>query len=405
MKNSQTILLDISETREELNGLVSKSEMSSEEEQKMQSLTEKIQGLEKRYRAAVVAEDTDSEQNGTETETSTETIELNKLREAVSVGEIINAQLETRSVEGETAEYLQEKGLASNQVPIEILTPGTFNVPNAKLETRATDAPGDVQTNQQMFLDAMFPQSVAQFMGVRFDTVEAGESVYPVLVTNSVPDSVAKRGNVDDTDASFSANVLSPKRVQRSFKFAMEDKAKFPMMEEALRQNLNDAIASGIDRAALLSNDGLLNFGNDPDDDNAVTATTEYLSRVISGVDGRYAANANMVRVLFGAKTYEKIKTLLLANGDSDDLEMQLLKSGVQTRVSAHVPDPAANIQKFVVSRSMGRAVVGIWDAITILSDPYSSSQTGEIRLTAIALIAYAMLDANGYLRFTAKLA
>ena len=54
-------------------------------------------------------------------------------------------------------------------------------------KTRAvTPAPGDVGTNQQPIIPAVFPQSCAAFLGVDMPTVGVGEAVFPVLTTSAV---------------------------------------------------------------------------------------------------------------------------------------------------------------------------------------------------------------------------
>ena len=64
----------------------------------------------------------------------------------------------------------------------------------------------------------VFPDSVAAFLGVDMPTVGVGEAVYPVLTKAPTLLAHPPRTSVqDETTGSFSADILSPSRLQAAF--------------------------------------------------------------------------------------------------------------------------------------------------------------------------------------------
>ena len=80
-----------------------------------------------------------------------------------------------------------------------------------------TPAPGDVGHSQQPIIPGVFPQACAAFLGVDMPTVGVGEPVFPVLTQNADAHTPAENAAAAETTGSFSADVLSPARIQASF--------------------------------------------------------------------------------------------------------------------------------------------------------------------------------------------
>ena len=86
------------------------------------------------------------------------------------------------------------------------------------LETRAvTPAPANVGQVQQSIVPYVFPQSAAMFLGVDMPSVPVGEAVFPVLTKTLDVRTPAESADADETTGAFSADVLSPSRVQAAF--------------------------------------------------------------------------------------------------------------------------------------------------------------------------------------------
>ena len=89
-------------------------------------------------------------------------------------------------------------------------------------------------------------------------TVSTGDAVFPVLSTNADVGVPAENAAQSETTGSFAADVLSPGRLQASFFYSREDRARFSGMDAALRSNLSDALSDALDKQILVGTEGLL---------------------------------------------------------------------------------------------------------------------------------------------------
>ncbi len=122
--------------------------------------------------------------------------------------------------DGAMAELQKERGLRSNEFSARQLL---------NLEKRAvTPAHGDVGQTQQPILPYVFPASVAGFLGVDMPVVGVGEPVFPVLTSTLTVGTPAENAAQAETTGAFSADVLSPGRLQASFFYSREDAPDSP---------------------------------------------------------------------------------------------------------------------------------------------------------------------------------
>ena len=266
---SHKLTIELSEKRERLNVLLEKSELSSEEKEERGKITSRLIEIEPEIRSAIVAENAEGIKN-----TTGEDAEMRSLVSRADSGNIFQSVIEHRATSGAEKEIQDHFKLNGNQIPLEML--------RGEPEIRAvTPAPTDVQTNQQPIIPGVFPQSCAAFLGVDMPTVGTGEAVFPVLTTNAVTDTPAENatpsGTGIDSDGfttgSFSAEVLSPSRIQAAFFWSREDQARFSGLSESLRMNLSDALADALDAEIIAGTNGLLT-GTNLANNNASAVTT-----------------------------------------------------------------------------------------------------------------------------------
>ena len=271
----------------------------------------------------------------------------------------------------------------------------------ADLETRAvTPAPANVGQNQQPIIPGVFPQSVAAFLGVDMPTVPVGEAIFPVLTTNATVHTPAEGADAAETTGSFAADVLSPGRIQASFFYSREDRARFAGMGESLRQNLNDALGDALDKEVVAGTNGLLTSTNLANHNvNAVTDFAAYLSSLAYGrVDGTYAAMTGDLRIVMGAGTYAHAGGVYRNNSVDRTALDRLMDVTGGVRVSAHVPAVASNKQNAVIRRGLRRDMVApIWDGVTLIDDEVTKAKSGEIVITAVMLYAVKILRTAGF--------
>ena len=379
----------MSTTREALNALLAMDELTEDQRADMATFSTRMQQLEVEARAAILAED---ETTITRTDVvDGEARELRSLIDRANIGEIFEAALEHRQTVGPEAELQTHYRLSANAIPL------------ALLETRAvTAAPGQVAQNQAAIVPGVFPQSCAQFLNVDMPTVATGDSVFPVLSKNADVGVPAENAAQSETTGSFAADVLSPGRLQASFFYSREDRARFSGMDAALRSNLSDALSDALDKQILVGTEGLLT-GTKLANHN-VTAVTSYANyRAELGyarVDGTFAGSVGDIRIVMGASTYGHCAGVFRSANAGDRAALEdLMGVTAGVRVSAHVPAATgAHKQEVVIRLGMRRDMVApIWEGVTLIPDEITKAGSGQIVLTAVMLHAVKILRADGF--------
>lgn len=228
-----------------------------------------------------------------------------------------------------------------------------------------------------------------------------GEQTYSVLTKTLDVNTPAENADSDETTGSFSADVLSPSRVQAAFFYSRESRAKFAGMDEALRTNLSEGLNDGLDKQILAGTNGLLT-GTNLTNNNVTTNDTfdSYLNNLCwNQIDGRYASMPSDLYLLLGAASLKDIgQTYRNTSVDRSALDRLMeLTSGV--RVSAHVPVPATNRQNAIIRRGMSvSAVSPVWEGPTLIPDEITKAKSGEVVITAVLLYAMKVLRKGGSL-------
>ena len=175
-------------------------------------------------------------------------------------------------------------------------------------------------------------------------------------------------------------------------------------MDEALRMNLSDGLADGLDRQILVGTNGLFSGTNLPN--NAAAAVTTFAqykaSLAYARVDGRYASGVGDLRVVMGSGTYTHAATAYRGTGnaasDQDSSLDVLMRVTAGVMVSAHVPIVASSKQNAVVRLGMRRDMVApIWEGISLIPDEITMAKQGQIVITAVMLHAVKILRKGGF--------
>ena len=390
MLQSQTIQIRQSELRASIRTLLDKSETTDVEKTELSSLRKEQDASEAKLREAISTE-------GVEATVKTEKPEdreLVQLTERSNLGSILMAAVEHRATGGPELELQQHHGLSSNQIPLDLL--------RLRPEERAvTPAPTSTETLQDPIVLPVFADSAGAFLGVHQPTVDMGDAVYPVLTSRpTVGGPYTDSTDVAETTGAFDSELLAPSRIQASFFWKRTDSARFPTMEASLRMALNSGLAEKSDFEIINGAKGLLNGSNLANHNvSAVTSFANYLSNFCFGrVDGRYATDLSMLRVLMGAPTFAHCGTVYRStDADFTALDSIMEKtSGV--KVSAHVPAVASKRQNAVIRMGMRRDLVQpIWNGVSIIVDEVTRSGKGEIEISAIMLLATQIVRGEGF--------
>ena len=204
MTPTQKIQLRMSEKREELRGLGLVTDDDKDKIATATRLNDELKGHEVELRAAIEAEDTDS--------TTPETREWAALNDSFDLGEMFTNVTEHRASDGAIGEVQKERGLGANDIPTEML-----------MEKRAvTPAPANTGRTQTEITGFVFPQSVAAFMSIPSPIVPVGDTAFPVLTSDPAAGVPAENAAQAETTGAFSADVLTPGRIQASFFWSRE---------------------------------------------------------------------------------------------------------------------------------------------------------------------------------------
>ena len=382
MTPSQKIQMKMSETREKVNDLATaQSEADISQRDKFAA---ELKAQEAELRAAIEADGTAS--------TSPETREWADLNSRFNLGEMFTNVIEHRVSSGPIAEVQAERGLAANAIPTEIL-----------MEKRAvTPAPAAVGQNQSQITGYVFPQSVAAFLGIPSDMVPVGDATFPVLTSDPAAGTPGENNAQTETTGAFTADVLTPSRIQASFFWSREDQNRMAGMGDALREALQGGIADKLDSEIMVGTNGLLTSQNLPNHNaSSVTGFSDYVSDFgYSRVDGRYAASGADLRLVLGSATFAHAGGQY-RHANADDVALDRLTEitgGV--RVSAHVPAVSGNKQNVLIRLGMRRDMVApVWGAVTLIPDEITKAANGQIVLTAVLLHAVKILRTGGFFK------
>ena len=394
MTRRQKLELRASEIRTRLAELGGAEELTDELRGELDKLRTEYGDTERKIGALTVSEDKPEV-----AEQGSEARELAALIADANVGNIFEATIEHRSTDGREAELQAHYGLAANAIPLALL-----------IEHRAvTPAPADVGQMQSEIIPGVFPMSCAAFLHVDMPTVGVGEAVYPVLATNAVVGTPAENAiptgtGIDSegaTTGSFSAEVLSPSRLQAAFFYSREDRARFRGMSEALRMNLSDALSDSLDRQILVGTNGLLTGTNLANHNAAaVTSYANYRSQFAYGrVDGTYASTVGDIRSVVGQATYGHAAGVFRSTNAGDRAALEdLMDVTGGVKVSAHVPGVTGNKQLAVIRLGSRRDMVApIWEGVTLIPDEITKASSGQIVVTAVMLHAVKILRQAGF--------
>ena len=327
---------------------------------------------------------------------SSERRELADLERRSNVGEFVGAVLEGRQIDGAVRELQQHYGLNANQLPVELLR-------GSELEERVvTPAPGEVGQTQNAIIPYVFPTSVTTFLGISMPTVAVGESVYSVLTSALSVETPAENAVTTETTGAFSADVLTPARLQASFFYSVEDRSRLAGMDAALRMNISDGIMAGLDKQVVSGTNGLLTGTNlDNHNVSAITAYDDYLNNFAYGrVDGVYADGVEDLKIVMGQATYGHAGSVYRSGTQDTTALDKLMNATSGVRASAHVPAVSGMTQNAVIRLGMRMdAVAPVWQGVTFINDEVTKAANGQVVLTGIMLYAMKILRKSGFFK------
>ena len=384
----QRAAIELSQVREQLAELIALPEPTETDLATIDELTGRIPALEKRHRAAQMAEP-DPPPPAPEPESGGGGDSLETLIEKFDFGRLLECRAFERAPEGAERELLRErKSDVMASLPLDIL----FREP---VETRATTSGPSSNPRAETWIDRIFSPSVAAWAGSAMRSVGPGERLWHIVSAGGP--SVAEKAEgatTDQTAATITSTTGSPKRVPGSYRWSVESAAESPGLEAALRRDLRGLLSAAIDQMVV-------------DDLVAIETATDMSSQltfallkglVSTEVDGKYAVDEMAVRLLCNPTVFARLMAVNPTNDDSVD-GASWLRSRGGLRVSDKMPAANSGISDSVFVRTSVRStsMVSVWADAQVVLDPYTRASQGERVLTVFSLVDHNVIDAGAY--------
>lgn len=387
-----------SEIRQKLANLSGKEKPTEDETKEMDALDKEYQTNEVRFRAALVAENTERRAAGAELETRTD----RQFADLVAGFEMRQVALhldEGRALTGQTAEVVQELrnqgGYRGTPVPLMALEQRAG-------ETIAAGTPDPMQTRP--IIDRLFPASVAAQMGAQMIQIGSGAVEWPVTT------SAVSAGWADGE----TANVAGPTA------YATTDRALKPehnlgihmritrktllqsgeALEAAIRRDMNGTMAAELDKAIFLGTGangqplgvipGAATYGITSTAVDALASWAAIRAAVVRFMTANTATGPSGIKALIRPELWSFLDDAEALTGTGITEWERLVKNiGAPVQTSNALATPAGTplaTQALLTTNAGGVApiFVGIWGAVDLIRDPYSDAQSGGLRLTAL---------------------
>ncbi len=389
-----------SEIRQALSALVGKTDATADETRQMEALDVEYRQNETRYRAALIAEDTERREAGSDLKTRAG----NEWRDLVAGYELRQVVLsldEGRALSGRTAEVVSE-----------LRNAGGFRgvpVPWGALEQRNTVAagtPNPIETRP--IIDRLFPESVAARMGAQMIEIGAGAVEWPVTTSavaagwaNGEAANVAGPTAYATTDRALSPNYNLGVQMRISRR-AMKQSGE--ALEAAIRRDMQGAMGAAMDSATFLGTGatgqplgviaGAATYGITSTAVGALATWGAFRAAVTRFLTANAAGSADAVRALIRPELWNYMDGVLITNtavSEWDRMVTNIPAGNIAMSANAlDAPSGSPLATSALLTTNAGGVApifIGAWGAVDMIRDPFSDAQSGGLRLTAMATL------------------
>ncbi|MCZ7643137.1 MAG: phage major capsid protein [Pseudorhodoplanes sp.] len=387
-----------SEIRQALAGLVGKEKPTDDETRSMETMDAEYRGNETRYRAALIAEDTERRDAKGELETRDEK-QFAELIGKFEMRQVALALDEGRKLDGATAEIVQEMRSKGGYQGIP--------VPWAALEQRAgeTVASGvfDPKVTRPV-IDRIMPDSVAAKMGAQMVNIDSGLIEWPV-VTSSVAAGWAATETGNVTGPTVFATTDKAMTPANTFGITMHITRKSmkqsgDALEQAIRRDMQAAIAAGLDAATFLGTGadgqplgvitGYSTYGITQTDVSADVTWDVIRAAVTRFITNNAAPGADVVNLMLRPEHYNFLDGYLYTSTAVSHFDKVKANVGNVVMSSAALAAPAggppteAKALMTVTKDGIAPFFIGTWGGVDLIRDVYTGAASGALKLTAL---------------------
>ncbi len=387
-----------SEIRQALSGLVGKETPTEDETRSMGALDTEDRTNETRFRAALVAEDTERREAGADLESRSDR-EMSDLIAGFEMRQVALHLDEGRVLAGRTAELVQELRGAGGYRGIP--------VPWQALEQRntvASGAPNPLLTRP--IIDRLFPDSVAARMGAQMITIGPGLVEYPV-VTSSVAAGWAatEGGNVAGPTAYVTTDKPLTPNSTLGIQMRISRKALLQTgdaLEQAIRRDMAGATQQALDAAIFVGSGasgqplgvipGAATYGITSTAIGAAATWAAFRGAVSRFMQANAAGSPDAVKLLIRPEVWEKMDGTLITStavSEWDRLTGNISDANIAMTANALAAPTGSPLACTALLTTAAGGVapifVGLWGAVDMIRDPFTDAQSGGLRLTALA--------------------
>lgn len=391
-----------SEIRQALAELVGKEKPTEDETRSMETMDAEYRQNETRYRAALIAEDTERREAGAELETRSDQ-EWAEMMAGFELRQVALALDEGRQLDGQTAEIVTELreqgGFRGVPVPWQALEVRAG-------ETIASGTPDPIRT--MPIIDRLFPGSVAGRMGAQMISIDSGAVEWPVTTSAvSAGWAATETGNVAGpttyatTDRSMSPdnNLGIQMRVTRK---ALKQSGA--ALEQAIRRDMSGAMAQAMDAATFLGTGadgqplgvitGAATYGITSTDVSASATWAAFRAGVTRFMTANAASTPGEVRALIRPELWDYLDGVYIDTGTGVTEWDRLVKNvpagniAMTNNALAAPTSGTPDVTQALLTTSAGGVApifVGAWGAVDVIRDVFSDAQSGGLRITALA--------------------
>lgn len=389
MLQSKKIELRKSEIRQSLSELAGKDNPTEDEIRSMDSLDKEYRANEVKYRAALIAEDSERREAGAEMETRSDK-EWSQMLDRFEVRQVALALDEGASLSGATKEIVEE-----------LRSQGGFRgipLPLMALEQRAgeTVASGLYEPKQTRDIIArIFPNSVAARIGVQSVNIPQGTVEYPVATAGAVAGWA--NGELADVGAATAfataEKVLSPDQTLGAQMILSRKSLKMTGagLETAIRSGMSAAIATALDNAVINGTGstgqplglipGAVTYGITATDVASLATWAAFRAEVIAFMEANAITDPAQVRVAFPPAIWGGLDNALISGTAVSELD-RMMAHGIKPILANQIPTETAILTTTV--NGIAPAFLGLWGAVDLIRDPYTKAASGQLVLTGL---------------------
>lgn len=397
MLDSAKIQRRQSEIRQELAQLAGADTLTEETRSKIDTLDQQYQDNERKFRAALIAEDQERREAGADLETRSDR-EFSDMLAKFELRQVALALDEGRNLDGATAEIVQE-----------LRSAGGFRgvpVPWQALETRNTVAGGTPDPiSTRPIIDRLFPDSMAGRMGAQMISIDSGAAEWPVVTSAVTSGWAATEGGNVATGAAF---VTTDRAMKPDHNLGVQMrvtrkalKQSGAALEAAIRRDMQGAMGAAMDQAVFLGTGsdgqplgvitGRSTYGIALDEVDELASWGAFRAAVTAFMVANAASGSGAVRAMIRPELWDYLDGALWDAGSGLTEWDRLIKHMPSTYttsngLAAPAGDPLATSALLTTSTGgVAPIYVGAWGAIDVIRDPYSDAQAGGLRITALA--------------------